>query len=98
MYWYPIPPGKVRGPAPHPPFFVVREHPEARPYQPASFLDRRTVSISRPSCTPIRVRAVTCPPRTRAATSCDPFGLEYGSTDFLLEPARPFHSPSSGAG
>ena len=21
VYWYPIPPGKVRGPAPHPPFF-----------------------------------------------------------------------------
>ena len=24
--------------------------------------------------TPTRVRAVTCPPRTRAGTSCDPFG------------------------
>ena len=62
-------------------------HPEARPYQPASFLDRRIASISLPSCTPTLPRPVSAlshaplapapaPPATHSAPS--PSGLSNG--------------------
>ena len=63
-------------------------YPEARPYQPASFLDRRIASISLPSCTPTLPRPVSAlshaplapapaPPATHSAPS--PSGLSKES-------------------
>ena len=46
-------------------FLCVLPRPTDRVDQPAQL---------HPDTTPTRVRAVTCPPRTRAGTSCDPFG------------------------